>query len=81
MSWLLDTSVLVGTIHYGAPRHDPSIRAISLLLGRSEELVIVPQALVEFWAVATRPATANGLGLSTEDARKEIGQIKLNFAL
>lgn len=81
MSWLLDTSVLVGTIHYGASRHDPAINAINILLGRDEDLLIVPQALVEFWAVATRPVAANGLGFRAEDAEKEIAQIKLNFVL
>lgn len=31
----------------------------------------MPQILVEFWVVSTRPAANNGLGLSIEDARRK----------
>src|SRR5438045_6426907 len=81
MIWLLDTNVLIGSIHTGYPRQEPSIKAVNSLLGQGEVLVIVPQVLVEFWAVATRPFAANGLGLSAEDTESEIAQIKSQFEL
>ncbi|CAN5302354.1 hypothetical protein BH20ACI2_BH20ACI2_23220 [soil metagenome] len=81
MSWLLDTSVLIGSIHDGSPRQESSIKAVNVLLGQSEDLLVVPQNLVEFWAVATRPDMANGLGLSSEQTENEIFQIKLQFVL
>src|SRR5438128_1892676 len=59
-----DTSVLIGTIHAGDPRQAIALNALAILIERGEDLFVVPQNLVEFWAVATRPFTANGLGLS-----------------
>jgi len=81
MIWLLDTSILIGSIHPANPRQTLSIKAVTTLLAKTEDLLVVPQNLIEFWAVATRPETANGLGLSSEQAEKEIAQIKLQFVL
>lgn len=39
------------------------------------------QNLIEFWAVATRPREANGLGWSTQRTADEIRQILDRFAL
>lgn len=81
MNWLLDTSILIGTIHAGDPRQTAALDALARLLQRSETLYVVPQNLIEFWVVATRPFSANGLGLSVEDAENEIAQIKSQFEL
>lgn len=48
-------------------------RAIHRLLAKSERLIIVPQNLYEFWAVATRrpglpPTGQNGLGMTCDQA-------------
>jgi predicted nucleic acid-binding protein len=40
------------------------------------ELAIAPQVLYEFWAVATRPLTANGLGFSASRADSEMSRIR-----
>ena len=37
---------------------------------------MAPQNLVEFWAVATRPQSENGLGLTAEQAAKELAGIQ-----
>lgn len=47
--------------------------AIQTLIERQERLIVVPQNLYEFWAVATRlsgppPAGRNGLGMNTVQA-------------
>jgi hypothetical protein len=41
----------------------------------------VPQNLVEFWAVATRSLTYNGLGLATSAALMELERLKSMFLL
>lgn len=81
MDWLIDTSVLVRTIHAGNPHRTLAIDAVAELRGRGERLCVVPQNLIEFWAVATRPAAANGLGLSVEDAEMELVRIHMLFIL
>ncbi|MGH9960699.1 MAG: hypothetical protein ACREBC_26855, partial [Pyrinomonadaceae bacterium] len=41
-----------------------------------EELCIVPQNLIEFWAVATRPLAENGLELTIDEAVQETNKLK-----
>lgn len=43
--------------------------------------MIVPQNMIEFWAVATRPVNVNGLGLSIDLATQELLQMKQLFTL
>jgi hypothetical protein len=43
--------------------------------------LITEQNIVESWAVATRPLTANGLGLNTEQTVFEIEYLKYLFRL
>lgn len=81
MDWLIDTSILVRAIHAGDPHRRLAIDAITFLRGRGDRLFVVPQSIIEFWAVATRPASANGLNLSTNEAEKELDQIRLHFVL
>ena len=81
MSYLVDTSVLVRTIHPTSPLSPVALDALTALYGRGEVLCIIPQNVIEFWAVVTRPTTSNGLGLSTEGARREVSKIKAMFVL
>ncbi len=81
MDWLIDTSILVRTIHAGNPHRTLTVDAVASLRRRGDRLFVVPQNIIEFWAVATRPAEANGLGLSVEDAQTELLRINLLFIL
>jgi predicted nucleic acid-binding protein len=54
-------------------------RALRVLRGRKESLSITHQNIVEFWAVATRPVAANGLGFSIEETIKAIKLLKKLF--
>lgn len=70
---LLDTKVLARMTDSTHPQCAASRRAIHVLLAQRERLIIVPQNLYEFWALATRkpgppPAGQNGLGMSCEQA-------------
>lgn len=81
MDWLTDTSIITRTIHTGNPSQHTAIDALARLRAKGETLCIIPQNLIEFWAVATRPLASNGLGLSIEDAESEIAKIKFHFIL
>ena len=78
---LVDTSVLLRTLQTQNPQHEIVLRALEILPERGREIHMVPQNLIEFWVVATRPVAQNGLGLSSEHAAKELATIKASFTL
>ena len=53
---LLDSNLLVRLTNSADPQCAVSRSAIHKLLARPERLILVPQNLYEFWAVATRSA-------------------------
>ncbi len=81
MSYLVDTNILLRTIQENHPMHESSVQAVRNLLAQGKTLCIVPQNLIEFWVVATRPLEVNGLGLSVADALQELEQMKTFFIL
>lgn len=78
----VDTNVLVGAIQ----TFDPQLRATArhspkALFHKGEELLCFPQNLVEFWNASTRPAKANGLGFSPEQAARYVDRFEALFRL
>jgi predicted nucleic acid-binding protein len=71
MSVLIDTNLLTRSVQPGSPQFQSAVTALRELPVRGERLCVVPQVLYEYWAVATRPANVNGLGLTTTEARDE----------
>jgi len=53
-----------------------SRRSVKKLYQQGERLLCFPQNLVEFRNVAPRPATANGLGLSPEQAARYVDRFQ-----
>ena len=83
---LLDTNLLGGMTDSTDPQCAASRRAVHVLLVNRERLIIVPQNLYEFWAVATRkpgppPAGQNGLGMTCEQASQWLRFFKRRFTL
>lgn len=81
MIWLIDTNVLLRSVQKSHPAHADAVKAVEILLRRGDRLCVIAQNMIEFWAVATRPPTSNGLGLSIDDAAQEVRDIKLLFEL
>jgi len=81
MSYLVDTNILLRLVQKNSPIHSDTQRAILMLKRQGELLYIIPQNLIEFWAVATRPINSNGLGLSTAQAVHETNKLKKIFIL
>jgi predicted nucleic acid-binding protein len=81
MSVLLDTNILTRAAQPGHPMHTDALDALAVLRARGEELCVVPQNLIESWAVATRPLNANGLEMNTVEAHAELTRIKSLFRL
>jgi predicted nucleic acid-binding protein len=79
MSVLLDTNILTRSAQPAHPMQKMALDAVSILKTRGEDLCIVPQDLVEFWAVATRPMAVNGLAMTASQAQAELTRFKSFF--
>ena len=81
MSYLLDTNVLARSIEANHPMREEAVRAVEILLNKGEVVCVLPQNLIEFWNVCTRPADRNGLGQMPEIAGQHIARFEQTFAL
>jgi predicted nucleic acid-binding protein len=77
----LDTSILVRLANSADGLHAIAVQAVFRLHRRTAPLHLTPQALVEFRAVATRPAAQNGLGLAVVDAEADATGYEASFRL
>lgn len=79
---LLDTNVLLAATDDGRPEHDRAISAVNEWPAAGTSLYTSGQVLREYLAVATRPATQNGLGLARRDAAANVRALRgrLRFA-
>ena len=68
MNALVDTNILVRLSDSGHPIQPVCELALQRLLQRQDRVFLCAQAAIEYWAVATRPKSLNGLGLSPIDA-------------
>src|SRR5260370_9143547 len=81
MAVLVDTNILLRTLQPHHPHCPIAERALSVLRTGNEPMYVTVQNLVEFWAVATRPTAANGLGLTPEKAAREMAALKRLFPI
>lgn len=61
--------------------HADAVSAVKRIRAASNQPVIVPQVLYEYWVVATRPVELNGLGLTTDQARLAVDEFATNLTL
>jgi predicted nucleic acid-binding protein len=83
---LLDTNLLTRITDRANPHYAAARRAIHTLLAANEQVVIAPQNLYEFWAVATRkrgapPDGQNGLGMATDRAAQWLRFFRRRYTL
>lgn len=81
MIYLIDTNVLLRSVQKTHAMHEAAKNAVNALLHEGEDLCVIAQNLIEFWAVATRPQSSNGLGLSIEEAQNELHGLKQIFTV
>jgi predicted nucleic acid-binding protein len=81
MNVLIDTNVLLRMADRTHPQNQLALDSVAAL-GRQPvvNLSVVPQVIYEFWAVCTRPLTANGLGRSASEAELEVAGVRRRFA-
>jgi predicted nucleic acid-binding protein len=66
MKILIDTNLLCRLAEQRHPHHATAESAVLSLLQDGHELCVVPQVFYEYWVVATRPASQNGLEMPTD---------------
>jgi predicted nucleic acid-binding protein len=66
-------------VQQNSPHHQISLDALAVLRKNQETLCVIPQNYIEFWAVATRQLMYNGLGLTIDETKQEITQLKTLF--
>lgn len=76
MSILADTNVLLRRSQPDHPSHAAAVESVARLLAAGESVYFTLQNMSEFWNVATRPQSHNGLGFSPETALREIEKIE-----
>ncbi|MEG4808362.1 PIN domain-containing protein [Microcoleus sp. F8-D3] len=81
MPFLVDTNILLRSVDTAHPMNADAVNAVITLRDRGEQLYIVPQNLIEFWNVCTRPIQRNGLGRTATEAEAEINRLKQLFPL
>ena len=77
--YLLDTNILLRSSDANSPWQALADASVARLLRQHHQLWITGQNLIEFWVVATRPTTVNGLGWSVDETRDQILQILTQF--
>lgn len=79
MNILLDTNVLLRLDHVGHPQQTLAHEAIETLVDYPHTLRTIPQILYEYWVVATRPTSTNGLGFDSNQAEQMLADHKQLF--
>ena len=79
--YLLDTNILARLTERGARQHQTAANAVKTLIARGDLLFITPQNFGEFWSLATRPPTKNGMGLPVATAASEFANHKNAFRM
>ena len=65
---VLDTNIVLRLADPKSPEHPAILECLETLQDEGVEWALVPQVLIEFWVVATRPVEVNGFGWSTSTA-------------
>lgn len=75
MKILIDINILIRI------DHEVVVNTLADLKKQQANFYILPQVLIEFWCVATRPKNKNGLGYSVTETENEVQKAKKLFHL
>lgn len=81
MAFLPDSNIVLRLVNSKDPFHKIVRQCLKQLEQDGEKLIVVPQILIEFWVVATRPINVNGLGMTTDDAEKQLENLQNFFTI
>lgn len=78
---MVDSNLLLRGAQRTHPLFAIADTAVAVLRARGGAVYACPQNGTEFWAVATRPLSANGLGMTTAQAEAELARIETLFPM
>lgn len=81
MDYLSDTNIILRLAEPAHPMHDTTLKAVKKLLSNGDKICLIPQNLIEFWNVATRPANNNGLGWTPQQTDTEVADLEAIFTI
>jgi predicted nucleic acid-binding protein len=81
VAYLADTNIITRRVLPADPQHGVVSAALLTLDQQGETVYVAPQNLIEFQALATRPAAANGLGMTPAQASAEARRIEAVYLL
>lgn len=81
MDYLLDTNIILRLAEPAHPMHGIALTAVKKLFADGHSLCLIPQNLIEFWNVATRPADRNGLGWTTSQTDADLAGLESVFTI
>ena len=79
--YLADTNLLLRLSDTPSLQNPVAAKALARLFREEHEVFITAQNIIEFWAVATRPLEANGLGWTSHRTAQEVRAIREKFPL
>ena len=80
-AFLIDTNVLLRLVDSRSAERGVAATIVERLKSNEIRLYVCAQVLAEFWAVATRPEAANGLGWPPSTAAEVMRGLRKQFAV
>lgn len=71
-----DTNILLRSAEPAHPTHQQAVESVKKLLQNGDRVCLIPQNLIEFWNVATRPLDKNGFGWTPAKTDAEISRLE-----
>ncbi len=79
MRILVDTNLITRLAQRAHHQRQAAFKAVETVLARGDDPCIMPQIIYEFWVVATRPVSKNGLDMPGSQAKDEIERAQRIF--
>ena len=81
MDYQSDTNIILRLAEPAHPMHGTALKAVTTLFTNGHNICLLPQNLIEFWNVATRPADKNGLGWTATQTDAEVTVLENTFTI
>lgn len=76
-----DTNNILRSVQPAHPQYQNAVNAVKHFLANGDRVCLIPQNLIEFWNVATKPLDKNGLGWTPAKTDAEISLLESMFTV